>query len=70
MPKHSMPLAQVGWPERFALVDINGCASLSSSAFATFDFDCRIAMRPVLPVTFSGTREDAGAMMVNAPGQK
>ena len=65
-----MPLVHVGWPEIFALVEISGCASRSSSALATLDVDWRIASRPVLPVTFSGTRDDAGAMIVSGPGQK
>jgi hypothetical protein len=30
---------------------------------------CRSASRPVLRVTFNGTRADAGTMMVSAPGQ-
>ena len=53
-----------------ALVEISGCESLSRSAFATLEHDCRIPRRPVLPVTFRGTREEAGAMMVSGPGQK
>jgi hypothetical protein len=68
-PKTSIPLVQVGCPDKLALVAIKGCASRSSNALATLECDCRSASRPVLPVTFKGTREDAGAMMVSGPGQ-
>ncbi len=64
-----MPLVHVGWPEMFALVAINGCDNRSINAIATFERDCLIARRPVFPVTLSGTRDEAGAMMVSGPGQ-
>ena len=53
-----------------ALVEISGWFSAAISALAIFERGCRSARRPVLPVTFSGTRADAGTMMVSGPGQK
>jgi hypothetical protein len=54
-----MPLRQVGDPEMFALVEISGWFKAAIRAFAILLRGCRTASRPVLPVTFSGTRADA-----------
>src|SRR5262249_17275994 len=69
IPNTSIPAQQVGLPEILALVETSGCVSLSSNALATREVDCRIASLPVFPVTFSGTRDDPGTMIVNGPGQ-
>ena len=65
-----MPTLMVGWPEILALVEISGCPRRSTRAFTTFERDWRMASRPVLPVTLSGTLAAAGTMMVSGPGQK
>src|ERR1035438_1437004 len=70
VPKTSMPLRQVGLPERLALVAISGWLSMASNWQAILERGWRRASRPVLPVTFSGTLAEAGTMMVSGPGQK
>ena len=71
MPKTSMPLRQVGWPEMLALVEISGWfSSVDQLDWRPRERDWRSASRPVLPVTFSGILAEAGTMMVSGPGQK
>src|ERR1017187_4752121 len=70
IPKTSMPLRHVGWPEMLALVEISGSFNRSMSKLRIFERDWRSAMRPVLPVTFRGIFAEAGTMMVSGPGQK
>jgi hypothetical protein len=43
----------------FALVEISGWFKAAIRAFAILLRGCRTASRPVLPVTFNGTRADA-----------
>ena len=66
----SIPLERVGWPEMFALVAISACPICSIIAVKVFELGWRMASRPVLPVTFSGTLAAAGTIIVSGPGQK
>ena len=65
----SSPLAQVGDPERFALVPVNGTPSSRISRVTTSFFGQRSATRLVFAVTFSGNRFDASTTIVSGPGQ-
>ena len=48
----------------FAEVAMSGWSSASMSLLTAAAFDCRMARRPVLPVTFNGTRAEAGTKIV------
>ena len=70
VPKTSIPLRQVGFPDRLALVAMIGISRRSIKRLETVALAQRTASRPVFPVTLSGNFEAAGNDDCQRPGPK